>query len=1151
MWSDDSNITTTAGLQSFKSVKARSQISLLHKDTSLIDESWQGGGSVADLRKSNTNQSRMVRPLASKRGSAGYPWSAGTRLLVPVALLLLSILLSAPVSTSAAKRARRINVETAFATSRKGRKSSLDVHVAVISSAKLETSVGSEQFQKNVSKGASRVSACNHVSNLGSAVNNRLQSLPWLPPAVSDAYSSKGLHGQSREVDLPITSLSKQDTLDDSDTKIPYLLGQEPTIGLHAPPRATFLFPRRGANTFLTGNAFLSSKSVELSSYSKLETSSHSRHTLSSPTGNPMRHPPNTKLSLSGARPNQELLVWNDYDTHLAPPPSASQHSKHDTGMLKNGATQSATRDQAHTDGTQVSGATDKESETGKNQLELSKSDKHLIPGSAVKSPKGAKVVRSVISCQGRKGKWKFNPKPRKLPWPPEVSMYSTACDADRLKIGEILSGGENGKDDKGRATGEEEWSRVPDSMKWEWKPESCFWEEFEYERFCRAMHGKWGRHAQILIMGGDHMFGLEQRFFATMVATRPQKAPMVALFPHVYRARHQLRDRSGLRYCFDVLAGDSVSVVYYRNRVLAIKSEDVMLGDESLSGAMQRYPPSAVVFNHEYEEIPLKEFKARLRSVITWIRTKGDILIIYMASPIAPQCFGPASQNRSQLGNVSSHEEAYKRQNAAAKEIVVSHGALFVDLNPTLAAWVVKDRNSESKSREASCVNGCLPGVGDAWVALLHNALLVALKGELEDQSKLRGAGRQEGATLTEGTNLQTSESQSRLWESKMAEVRRDHTNGEKEGLLVLQAYTYKAPPFPPRLTALVPGSGAVRSVEEWTEAQSLFDCYATKGMWVYNNTPRSLPWHRGGLKIPVCDTYHEEHGGLMGEKADQVALKGGQEWNVREATKWEWQTEAACPLEHVTREDLCRLLGPGRQIMFLGDSITQSFFYGFYNKLVEGRDLEKHPVKWVDPMLEWEIGGRVQCLGLSNACSEFFEEGVTLRFCLNDHLTLTMMPLFRQTPWASKLEEWNPSIVHLNMGTHFMEDKDLLEKSRESLAFIRTALPTALIVWRALHPGHKDCANFTGPIATRQDPETLPFHWGQFSHQNTLMKPVVAQVGAVWMDIEPMTVLRPDGHYQSSGGPKPGGDCLHYCLPGPVDTWVVLFYHILKRLL
>ena len=39
------------------------------------------------------------------------------------------------------------------------------------------------------------------------------------------------------------------------------------------------------------------------------------------------------------------------------------------------------------------------------------------------------------------------------------------------------------------------------------------------------------------------------------------------------------------------------------------------------------------------------------------------------------------------------------------------------------------------------------------------------------------------------------------------------------------------------------------------------------------------------------------------------------------------------------------------------------------------------------------------------------------------------------------------------------------------------------------------------------------------------------------VFLDVEPMTRVRPDGHLRPDGP-----DCLHYCLPGVIDYWTLL---------
>lgn len=87
----------------------------------------------------------------------------------------------------------------------------------------------------------------------------------------------------------------------------------------------------------------------------------------------------------------------------------------------------------------------------------------------------------------------------------------------------------------------------------------------------------------------------------------------------------------------------------------------------------------------------------------------------------------------------------------------------------------------------------------------------------------------------------------------------------------------------------------------------------------------------------------------------------------------------------------------------------------------------------------------------------------------------------------------------------------------------------------------GHVNCADYKVPIKEPQREEDLPasWHWGDFRAQNLLSKKIVEAAGYIYMDVYSMLSLRPDGHL----GP---GDCLHYCLPGPLDVVVHLLYNV-----
>ncbi len=88
-------------------------------------------------------------------------------------------------------------------------------------------------------------------------------------------------------------------------------------------------------------------------------------------------------------------------------------------------------------------------------------------------------------------------------------------------------------------------------------------------------------------------------------------------------------------------------------------------------------------------------------------------------------------------------------------------------------------------------------------------------------------------------------------------------------------------------------------------------------------------------------------------------------------------------------------------------------------------------------------------------------------------------------------------------------------------------------------LTSGHSDCMSFNAPIQERQTDANIPFHWADFHAQNLLAKAIVERAGYIYMTVDSMLSLRPDGHVAAS-------DCLHYCLPGPLDSVINLFYNI-----
>ncbi|CAI5526590.1 unnamed protein product [Closterium sp. Naga37s-1] len=149
------------------------------------------------------------------------------------------------------------------------------------------------------------------------------------------------------------------------------------------------------------------------------------------------------------------------------------------------------------------------------------------------------------------------------------------------------------------------------------------------------------------------------------------------------------------------------------------------------------------------------------------------------------------------------------------------------------------------------------------------------------------------------------------------------------------------------------VPGSWLrrrrdVRVFERWLE------CISREGNWVYNPTPRVLPWEYPGF-MNLCDHRQADEGvGVSGIKADEVVRRGGseEEWTVRESLKYEWRTPPGkCPLGGLKPFDGAAFCKRAREergtftIVFLGDSLTFQMAGSFLNGLL--RHVAK-PASW-----------------------------------------------------------------------------------------------------------------------------------------------------------------------------------------------------------
>ena len=96
-------------------------------------------------------------------------------------------------------------------------------------------------------------------------------------------------------------------------------------------------------------------------------------------------------------------------------------------------------------------------------------------------------------------------------------------------------------------------------------------------------------------------------------------------------------------------------------------------------------------------------------------------------------------------------------------------------------------------------------------------------------------------------------------------------------------------------------------------------------------------------------------------------------------------------------------------------------------------------------------------------------------------------------------------------------------------------------LLVYRTATGGHLQCHRYLKPYTRAEQYRITPHNdWDLFRLYNAIARAAMAELPVLFVDVRPMTELRPDGHRSKR-------DCLHYSLPGPPDWWNHLMFSAL----
>jgi hypothetical protein len=255
--------------------------------------------------------------------------------------------------------------------------------------------------------------------------------------------------------------------------------------------------------------------------------------------------------------------------------------------------------------------------------------------------------------------------------------------------------------------------------------------------------------------------------------------------------------------------------------------------------------------------------------------------------------------------------------------------------------------------------------------------------------------------------------------------------------------------------------------------------------------------------LEYFVGEESHLMQSGGNACMCDRTDEKGRWEMHMRE--KYEW-TPSFCFLHEWNAKTFCELLGD-RNILIRGDSTAGQSAITLINMLVsKGEKCQKQ-----------------------------------ITFSWANLLSLSSGP--RNHELLDMVKHANASIVIFSAGAHFHSTdhhKQGWETMATKITEVQTLLPHVKFAFKTINPGHVDCKQHFNPIDHYQPPRATAdeFHWNLHPAFDNYAKEIVrTRLHIPIIDMTPL-YSRPDAH----------SDCLHLCLPGPLNLFSILLLNMLS---
>ncbi|KAI8372281.1 GDSL/SGNH-like acyl-esterase family found in Pmr5 and Cas1p-domain-containing protein [Choanephora cucurbitarum] len=325
--------------------------------------------------------------------------------------------------------------------------------------------------------------------------------------------------------------------------------------------------------------------------------------------------------------------------------------------------------------------------------------------------------------------------------------------------------------------------------------------------------------------------------------------------------------------------------------------------------------------------------------------------------------------------------------------------------------------------------------------------------------------------------------------------------------------------------------------------------------GRWIYNPLP--LEANFSATDIANVAGYH-----CLKKFAHRCFRRPGENelTRAKQIMDYRWQPDS-CDMLEMNPERLANHF-VSHPILFVGDSITQLQYESLSCLL--GKHLpNRHPTGG-------SLNGGNSKIRV-NQLAPKDRETAAIAYIRSDYLLrlddLKVISPFEPVgvqlgsgenyPWVHALSEFD--YVVINTGPHWhpnlhwgpdASEEELLDAFKRAMTnvldYLKEHVKPHQKVWIRTTPyGHARCSRFKEPQPNPLAPsgQTGEYEWHLFDRFDQIWKGLLTSVeddGRFGMfDIAGLSNQRGDAHS------KPDVDCLHTCIPGPVDEWNRLLYH------